>query len=179
MKEVKLKERFENAFNAFFDNEKLNDDNSLIIPNYSAFYQTDENLSFWEKHKTLINILKQVFLFLPGVFVLFFMSVDFTGFVILRPTSGAEHHLYLAGFVTLVSAIMTFLGLGSWRNTKHLFIPLSVVALSLFLGIIGSITHGVEGFGYFIDHYAAYFLPLAYILPILAKGLADQKSEDA
>lgn len=177
MSKAKIKERFENAVDAFFDDEKLGENAALIIPkDYSANFNETE--SFTDRHKTFIKVLKQIFLFLPGAVVFFFMSVAFTGFAILRPTPGEGHHLYLGIFITFIAGLMTFLGLGDWKNPRHLFIPLSIFSLSAVLAIIGSITHGVDNFPQFIDHYAANFLPLAFILPFLAKALADKTERE-
>lgn len=178
MSKAKIKERFGNAVNAFFDDEKLCNNTSLISPNDSSKFNFDETESFADKYKNPIKLLKQIFLFLPGAFLSFFMSVAFTGFIILRPSMGGENHLYLAIFITIASAFMTFLGLGDWRNPKHLVIPISIIGLSIILGVVGSITHGVDNFPQFIDHYAANFLPLAFILPFLAKGWVDKMDSE-
>ena len=174
MRETKVKERFENAFNAFFGNEQTAENSALRSSRRKTAFDSEETEKFTIRYKTLIKILKRAFLFLPGVFGLFLMSVAFTGFIILRPVPEGESHLTLAVFITVAAALMTFLGLGDWRNPKHLCIPLSVVALSVILGIVGSVTHGVYGFGNFINHYAIWFLPLAFILPFGAKGIVDK-----
>lgn len=146
MKKTKIKERFENAVEAFFCETNLNkiDDSKFECATANADFKEKE--SFFSKHKTFFNIARHLLLFAPGAFGLFFMSVAFTGFCILRPPIGEEHHLFLGLVLLSFSALLTFVGLGNCRNPKHLIIPASIVSPSMILGVICSFTHGVESY---------------------------------
>lgn len=175
MKEVRLKERLENAFAAFFDDEKLDDD-SLSLTNYENNSSLNKTSSFSENSKTIFKIFKRLFFFLPGNFVLFFMSIAFTGMFILRPFGG-RRGIFPAALVLLITSLMTVFGLGDWRNPKHYYLPLSTISIGVILGIIGSFLAGDYAFGYFLRTYVPYFIPLAFIAPVLLKGWIDRTEE--
>lgn len=176
MKEVKLKERLENAYEAFFTNEKLNENDSLSLKNNESS-SNEQTPFFSENTKKVFNIFRQIFLFLPANFMLFFMSVVLTGVFLLRPSNGGGSRWFLILIVFLLTSLMTVLGLGSSRNPKHYLIPLSTILIGIFTGTIGSIFLGDEGFGYFIRNYLPYFIPLAYIAPVLVKSWVDRTDD--
>jgi hypothetical protein len=176
MKEVKLKERLENAFAAFFDDEKLDENDSLNLTNYETNSTIEKTPFFSETTTTIFNIFKQVFLFLPANFILYFMSIAFTAFFLFRPFPG-RRGMFMAFIIFLIASFMTVLGLGNWREPKHYLIPLSTISIGIILGIVGSIFFGNGGFGYFMRNFAPYFIPLAFIAPVLVKGWVDRSDE--
>lgn len=175
MKKTKIKDRFENAFDAFFDNENLDKNNSLIYSGGADLVQKNVSEVFVEKADILLKILKRVFLFFPGTFVLYNLVLIFTAFnvnpPIGSPTIGYPNRLAIA---LLVSAFMTIFGLGNIRNWKHLIIPTSIVFSAFISGIILSFLPDVIKN---IDTYAMYSLSVALIIPILAKGWIDKSGE--
>lgn len=177
MKEVRLKERIEKAVQAFFDDERFDND-SLNLTNYETPANLEKKPFFSETSKTVFNVFRQVFLFLPGTFVLFFMSIVFTGFLFLRPFGGGRRGFLPALLIFLATALMTVVGLGDWRNPKHYSIPLSIISIGVILGIVGSLFFGDYGlFGNFLRNYVPYFIPLAFIAPVLVKGWVDKTEE--
>src|SRR6185295_13423864 len=113
--------------------------------------------------RKVLNVLRQLFLFLPAAFVLFFVTVALTGFFIIPPFEGARQIYFLELITFLGLALMTMLGLGDLRNPKHLSIPLSIISVGVILGTIGTFFFDKYGFGYFLRNYVPYFLPLAFI----------------
>ena len=176
MKEVRLKERLENAFAAFFDDEKLDDD-SLSLTNYENNSQIEQNSSFSTTSKKIFKIFKQIFFFLPANFLLFFMSIAFTAFFLLRPVGRGGRGFFIALLIFLLTSLMTVFGLGSLREPKHYLIPLSTISIGVILGIVGSLIFGDYGFNYFLRSVVPYFIPLAYIAPILVKSWVDKPEE--
>lgn len=178
MKKIKLKARLENAFEAFFVDEKFDND-SLSLTNSETNLPTGKEPFFSETTKKVFSVFRQIFLFLPGNFVLFFISVVVTGIFILRPFGAGEgREGYFRVFVFfLIAALATVFGLGNWRNPKHYLIPVSTISVGITLGIIGSIIFGDYGFGNFIRNYVPYFFPLAFIAPILMKSWLDKTDE--
>lgn len=175
MKEVRLKDRIEKAVEAFFDDERFDNDSSGLT-NYETILPTEKRPLFSESTKTVFNVFRQLFLFLPGTLILYFLSIVLTGFIILRPFTG-RRGLFPALLIFLATALMTVFGLGDWRNPKHYFIPLSIISIGVVLGIIGSILFGDFGFGYFLRTYVPYFIPFAFIAPVLVKGWVDKTNE--
>lgn len=169
MNKVKLKERLENAVEAFFDNENLEENSQLELYKTSAIL-TNESFEPSTISNDVLNIklLKQLFLFLPSAFILFLGSGGLTWRLLLPASEGLERFsLFNLGFL-LLAAILTILGLGNLRNIKHLSIPLSIVALGVILGILNSFFDGVGSF-------IPYLFPVAFIVPVLVKNWLDSE----
>lgn len=177
MKEAKLKERLENAFEAFFDDTKANEKNSLECVTHETALVAGENALFSENTHQIFNILRQLLLFLPASFLLFTASVAMTARVILVEGEGVAKVSFLSLILLSVLSLLNILGLGDLRNSKHFLIPLSIISLGVFLGAIGTIFFDWFSFGTFLHSYVPYFFPLAFIVPILVKNWLD-KSED-
>jgi hypothetical protein len=183
MRNTKIKERFENAVDAFFDNEKLSENSSLGFADKQNIWQKDSSVNFGEKTNTLVKILKQVFLFFPGTFLLFIISFAFTVISINNPFNAAlfEGSAFWMIFWFLTSIFMTWFGLGEIRKPKHFVIPASIITTGVIVGAVGGIIslifHQFERL-LFSDAYPLYFFPLALMLPFLAKGLIERESKD-
>lgn len=177
MKKTKIEQRIENAFNAFFDDESFAE-NKLSFVNNNELPECETAKSFSEKADILVKILKQVFLFFPGTFALFNLSLLVAIFTLSPPFY--TFFLYPGKLIIalLVSAFMTMVGLGDIKNARHLIIPASIV---LFAFVSGSLIALFGGGGmnfYFLDIYAMYLLPLALIVPILAKGWINRRGQN-
>lgn len=87
----------------------------------------------------------------------------------------------LIGLIILAGALMTWFGLGDLKNRKHLVIPASLMVTGAIIGAIVKIAANFSGLAdRMLDNftYLIYLLPLALIIPILAKGIVDRKTED-
>ncbi len=185
MKRTKFKERVENARNAFFDDEDFDVNDFLSCRSQNEFLQSEEFEEIAPKNSILETILKQAFLFLPGTFLLYILSMGFTVMFLssfVNP-SGMTPQL---GFVWmllifLAATLMTWLGLGDVRKPKHLVIPASIISVGVILGMVGGIlvmlSNEFERI-VFNDAFPLYFFPLALIVPFLAKGWVDKKNEN-
>lgn len=165
MKKTKIKQRIDNAVNAFFETEQEHSgEESLSFASNSALLkQKDEASHLDRKGDALVKILKQTFLFLPGAMYLFFFVLLIFTFDFLR------NPLTILG-VLLIGSFLTIFGLGNLRNPKHLVIPLSILT-------VGAMTFGLfSALGYerLIFEYGIYFFPMALIAPFLAKNLVDK-----
>jgi hypothetical protein len=147
--------------------------------------------SYTDEHKSFVNRLKQVFLFLPGTFLLFFVSfgaaIIFMEIAVYRRAiqtlpDNFPFQFALIGLIALLGTLMTWFGLGDIKNRKHFAIPASLIVTGSLIGAIVKATASlsdladrmIEDFTYLI-----YLLPLALIIPILAKGIVDRKTEEA
>ncbi|MGI8466831.1 MAG: hypothetical protein ACR2N3_00055 [Pyrinomonadaceae bacterium] len=174
MKKTKIEQRIENAVNAFFDDGNLTENNSLVYSNDVSLLQSDTLKVFTEKADVFVKFLKQVFLFFPGTFVLFNLSLFFTT-VTLNPATAQWAYPNRLVFALLTSAFMTMFGLGNIKNIKHLIIPASVVLFAFISGVIISCSSNSLKI---LDNYAIYLFPLALIIPFLAKSWVDKTDKN-
>jgi hypothetical protein len=176
VKDVKLKERLENAVEEFFDNEKLEKNYSLEYCQNAAMLQEEESESFVERNKTWLNILKQVFLFFPAVFILFALFFASTVLLVDAPV-GYQPFLGWQFYAWLCFGVFgTWFGLGDIKKTKHLVIPFSVILTSLILALITVISPVMVQW-MFLEGNVFLFFPLVLITAILAKKLTDDSTE--
>jgi len=169
MKTIKIKERIKNARNAFLDNEHSEENNRLNYANKSIFLPDENFLNFTGQNKIWATILKQVFLFFPGTFLLFSATVALSfNYFIWQPQN------YLKIFILIVGSLMMIGGIGDLKNPKHLVVPFSTIIVCALIFMI-SLRAGGQSF---LMNGAIYFFPLMLIVPFLAKGWVDGKGED-
>lgn len=166
MKDVKLKERLENAFEVFFENVETNSTQLEKIHNDEIAKESAQKT----KAKNLFKIIRQVFFFLPGTFVTFFLWMDMMAL-------GSIPHLSLFFMlVLLLPPFLIVLGMGNIKNLKHWVMPLNVIILGAFLGFVLSSVPALKSF--FTGNGKVMILfPLALITAVLSKNLADNLSE--
>jgi hypothetical protein len=176
VKDVKLKERLENAFEAFFDDAKANENNSLECVTHETALVVGENAFFSENTHKIFNILRQLLLFLPASFLLFTASVAATARFILLEGDDVITFSFLSLVLLSVLSLLTILGMGDLRKPKHLSIPFSIISIGVILGAVGTFFFDWFGFGNFLFNYVPYFFPIAFIVPILVKNWLDQEN---
>ena len=191
MRKVKLDSKAEKSADAFSDNENLDENALLRSVNSTKVLELEKDGGSTNERQWFGNLLKQIFLFLPGTFLLFFMSfgaaVIFLEIVVYRREiqtlpDDFPFHFALIGLVILLGTLMTWCGLGDIKNRKHFAIPVSLMVTG---ALIGAIIKVAANFSDLADKmldnfsYLIYLLPLALIIPILAKGIVDRKTEDA
>ncbi|MFZ1701669.1 MAG: hypothetical protein WBO10_10415 [Pyrinomonadaceae bacterium] len=170
MNKVKFDERIENALNTFFENEP---DRSRFELAYngqvSALVGPDpevsENVDKWSR------LLREVFMFGPGAFGLFFMTLSVITFY---PTLG----LGFQGFMTfLFTAFLTFAGAGSIFKAKNLVVPGTVMGTAIVVAIGFSILSRFLGIdeGKLYFSYGLYLFPVVLVLAKLAQGSVAEK----
>ena len=182
MKNAKIKERFENAVEAFFDNEKLQENCALDFFGEASLDSKHSEVCD-EKKERLKNVLKQVFLFFPGTLFLFSFSLITVYISIIQSyhTVILEKPFLLFLFLS-VSFFMTWIGLGSVRKLKNMLIPLSVAGTGILIGAISGIISIID---LRLIHkilsdsgYPIYFLPLALTVPLLVKMWIEIPNEE-
>jgi peptidoglycan/LPS O-acetylase OafA/YrhL len=181
MKKIKIKRRIENAAAAFFAGEITNENDSMSFANGSDVLRNESAAGFYEKAEVFTRILKQVFLFFPGTLLLFVLSLG-TAISILAPLGSMNLNIGFGQFFLLFAAgiFMTWFGIGDLRKPKHFVIPLSIAATGALLGAVSAILMASSGAFrkiVFSDAFPLYLLPLALIVPFLAKGLVDRDSQ--
>ena len=189
MRKVKLDDKSGKSADAFFEDENSVKNEALSFAGGAKLSEIEDKDSTGER-KFSVNVLKQLFLFLPGAFLLFFMSfaaamisVEIIVFRRAIETLPDDYPLQFAliGFVILLGTLMTWFGLGDIKNRKHFVIPASILITG---ATTGAIVRAAAKISDFVDRmlddfdYLIFLFPLALIIPVLAKGIVDRKSED-
>lgn len=190
MKKKQTDTKSEKSNDLFFKSQNSAENQTLGLVNSSEMLKNQAVTTSAEKPDAFFNFIKQVFLFLPGTFLLYL--IGFTGtFILINIFSAQEPseifgihsvplQILIFGIITLFGTFMTWFGLGDIKNKKHFAIPTSIIATG---GLISSILMVLEklfGFGIYegINYYFMYLFPLVLIVPILVKGWIDRKTED-
>jgi hypothetical protein len=191
MRKVKSDTKSDKIPDALFGNQNLGENASLTSVNSVNISNSEKENSFRDKHQSFVNILKQVFIFLPGTFLLFFMSfgaaVIFMEIFVFGRTletlpNDFPFQFALIGLIAFAGSLMTWFGLGDIKNRKHFAIPASIMVTGMITGAVVKVAAKIsdladrmmDDFSYLI-----YLLPWALITPILAKSIVDRKTEDA
>lgn len=187
MSKVKLEAKSEKSADAFFEDEKLAANAALSFVNDAKTLEPEND--FAGKQKPFINLLKQVFLFLPGTFLLFFTSfgaaIIFMEIVVYRRTletlpNDFPFQFALISLVILLGTLMTWFGFGDIKNRKHFAIPASLIVTGAMIGAVVKAAANVSDLAdKMLDDfsYIIYLFPLALVIPILAKGIVDRNVE--
>lgn len=186
MKKVKTDNKTDKSIDSFFETANTSENQNLKLIDS---FETSENETF--TLNSLLNLTKQIFLFLPGT--LFLYLISFVGTIILIDSfsvrepiemfgiSSATLQLFVFAIIALFGTFMTWIGLGDIKNIKHLSIPTSILAtggiIALIFKILGDV-FGLTGIFEVMNYYFIYLFPLVLIVPILVKGWIDMKTED-
>lgn len=191
MRKVKFDTKSEKSADASFDRENSDENEVLSFSGSAKMSEIKKDEGFADEHKPFASILKQLFLFLPGAFLLFFMSfgaaiIAMEIVVFRRPLETLPDdfpfQFVLIGLIIILGTLMTWFGLGDLKNRKHFAIPASLMVSGAIIGAIVKATASLSDLAdRMLDNfsYLIYLLPLALIIPILAKGMVDRKTEDA
>ena len=191
MRKVKLDTKSEKSSAASFDSENPDENEALSFADSAKMSGINKDEGFADEHRSFVSILKQIFLFLPGTFLLFFISfgaaiITMEIVVFRRPLETLPDdfpfQFALIGLVVLLGTLMTWFGLGDIKNRKHFAIPASLMITGAIVGAIVKATASLSDLAdRMLDDfsYLIYLLPLALIIPVLAKSIVDRKTEDA
>jgi len=155
MKKIKLDERIENAMNAFFETPA---DPGNLAMTYSGHAPTmvANQATFSESADKWSRILREIFLFGPGVLFLFCGTLTSAFFY------GSEGLAFGYRWVLtyLLFVFLTFAGSGSIKNYKNLAVPATVITMSLMIVLIPQLILGKE----LADQY---FWQSMYLFPVV------------
>jgi len=170
MKKVKFEERLQNAASAFFAAEANENANDLVFANSSVVLQKAETFCFTEKVKVWSNSARQIFLFLPGTFLLYFSTLSSLFFY---PDLGFTSEML---FFLLSGSFLCLVGLGNIRNIKNLLIPISIVCFSLITAILISLFTDAMQPSLFFE-YSIYLFPFVLMISkLLQSWIEDEKT---
>ncbi len=138
MDNIKIDERIENAMNAFFETKPDRSRFELTYTGPNTALVADKP-TFTEKADKWLRILREIFMFGPGAFYLFYSTLRM---VVFYPTVGVSFY----GF--LLAVFLTYAGSGSIKNLKNLAVPGAVIAMALVAVFISSLFTGTEPAGF-------------------------------
>jgi len=168
MKKIKIEERLENAVNAFFETGDDKGANALAFTGNSAVLRNEEQTTFTEKAGFWMNIARQMLLFLPGAFLLYFATLSSVFFF---PQSGFTFQML---FWFLTGGFLCSVGLGSLRNTKNLLVPFLIIIFAAVLGILSSMFPRETQIALNFE-YSIYLFPVVLIISKLLHSWIDDK----
>ncbi|HXG83211.1 MAG TPA: hypothetical protein VNI84_04200 [Pyrinomonadaceae bacterium] len=167
-----LKERIDNAREAFFEGEQFSPgqitvrENDCDLQNQNNERSTVSAFDVW-------TFAKYFLFFLPGVSLLFFVTLTLTHFLIF----GNENigNFSFAFFWLGLGAFLTMFGIGKLAELKYLKVVASVMAASF--GIALSFFFVPDELkGKFFGSYSLYFLPVITLVGFAAKKWIDKQS---
>jgi len=167
MSRIKLDDRIENAMNAFFETEPDRSQFALTYTGDATALVADET-TFTEKADKWTGILREVLLFGPGAFFLFYMTLTV---IYLYPEAGITLRLFLV----LAAVFVTYAGSGSIRKLRNLAVPGTVIIMAAAVAVISSLFPAKEQANVYF-WYSIYLFPNVLIAGKLVQGwVADKK----
>jgi len=180
MKKTNIKERIKNVYEAFFEESHSRGEHDLVYVSNNSIREIEEESEvkvsvFGElKGDQLITILRRLFLFLPGV-ALLFPATLFTFERFFVRELGVFRILMVLPWL-LLFGLMVMFGISRVRDPKNLLIPISVVAVAFFVFLV-SLLMGEEAGWSFLVNYSVYFFPIAFVVPVLVKDWIENKTQ--
>jgi hypothetical protein len=167
MNNTKLDDRLENALNAFFENEPEPNRFELAYSGQPTAIASPD-ATFSEKADKWLGIARQLLMFGPGTFALYYMTLATAFFF---PTIGVSFQ----GLFMLLSAVfLTHAGSGSLKNIKNLFVPASVVVIALAVVSFSLLFFGRQDAGVYF-WYSIYLFPLVLTVAKVVQGWIAEK----
>lgn len=164
MNKIKIDDRIENAMNAFFETPPDRSHFELTYTGHGAALAADEP-AFTEKADKWLRVLREVFMFGPGTFSLFYYTLTM---VFNYPSVGPRFYWYF------LAIFLTYAGSGSIRNIKNLAVPATVIGLALAVVFLSALFLGRElASFYFWD--SIYLFPAILIAAKLVQGWVADK----
>jgi len=167
MSRIKLDDRIENAMNAFFETEPDGSHFALTYTGDATALVADET-TFAEKADKWTRISREVLLFGPGTFLLFYATL---AVIFFYPAFGVSFQSLL---MILVPAFLTYAGVGSLMKIKNLAVPATVIVMAAGVAFIASLFPTKEQPNMYF-WYSIYLFPNALIAGKLVQGWVSAK----
>ncbi len=166
MKKTKLDERLENAMNAFFETPPDQSRFAMTYTGESAIVVGER--TFGEKADKWASILREIFLFGPGVFSLFYLTLTIAYFF---PALGFSFQGYL---MYVFAVFLTYAGAGSINKLKNMAVPGVVIAMALMLVLVAPLIAGRDLSDLYF-WYSIYMFPAVLIIAKLVQSWVSDK----
>jgi len=158
--------------------------NSLTNYGDANILNIEDEISGKESFGKLVSAFRQVFLFFPGAFLLLFASMGlswkFVGSIYFGspefPSFPSAFYLQQIVFLILAASLVIG-GIGDLLKFKHLVLPASIISVGFTLGCLSGLSQTLADFIVY-NGYSFFFLPLALIVPFIAKNWIDGVKEN-
>lgn len=169
MSKTKLDDRIGNALNAFFESETEANRFELAYSGQSTVAVSAEP-TFVEKTEKWTGIARQILLFGPGTFALFYFTLTV---IFFYPSMGVSPQ----GLVMFLSAVfMSYAGSGSIKDIRNLAVPLSTIATA-FVVVFGSLLiFGRQDASLYFWH-SIYLFPVVLIIGKLIQQWISEETK--
>jgi hypothetical protein len=162
MSKTKLDDRIENAMNAFFETEPEPNRFELTYSGHSETITSAEP-TFSAKAERWTGIARELLMFGPGTFMLFYVTLSL---VFFYPPMGIS---FQGLFLFLSAAFLTFAGSGSIAKFKNIAVPLSIVAMALAVVPFSLLLFGRQDADIYF-WYSIYLFPVVMIAAKVVQG---------
>lgn len=156
MSKTKIDDRIENALNAFFETEPDTNRFELAYSGNTTPAISSEP-TFTEKTDRWIGLARQILLYGPGTFALFYLTF---AVVFFYPSMGISPQGLL---MFLFAVFMSYAGSGSIKDLRNLAVPLSTIATALAVVFGSLLIFGRQDASLFFWH-SIYLFPLVLII---------------
>lgn len=168
-----FKERIENASEAFFADKQFSHGQIAVRENdWNLQNQNNENSAF--SSFDVWAFAKYFLFFLPGVSLLFFVTLALTHFLVFDNKNIGDFSF--AVFWLGLGAFLTMFGIGKLAELKYLKVVASVMVASFAVALSFFFVPD-ELKGKFFGSYSLYFLPVITLAGFAAKKWIDKKAK--
>lgn len=166
MNKITLDERLENAVDAFFETQPDRSNFALTYTGETAL--APDQMPFTEKADKWLGIAREILMFGPGAFSLFYLTLTIAFFY---PTLGFS---FQGGLMYFFAIFLTYAGSGSITKIKNLAIPATIIALAMAL-VFSSSLFGLNDLAVLYFWYSIYLFPIVLIAAKLVQGWVSDK----
>ncbi len=169
MKKEESKDRIKNPIKALFD-DKNQESGKVVFSEKVSINKSNIEESKSSSYSKIFTIFRQVFLYFPGVFVLWVMSAEFA----YRFLMDAGENPTITYVILIAAFFFTLFGIGDVRKPKDYLMPISVMAVGSLVAFLAWVT----GSPYLkLNNFGILFFPLALVLPFTVKFWLDGVEE--
>jgi cation transport ATPase len=169
-----LKERINNAYEAFHADEGFSS-NSVAVKENESDLQKQSGANSAISAFDVWAFTKYFLFFLPGVSLLFFVTLVLTDFLIFRNENIGN--FTFAFFWIGLGAFLTMFGIGKLAELKYLKVVASVLIASFAIALSFFFVPD-ELKGKFFGSYSLYFLPIVMLVGFAAKRWIDSQETE-
>src|SRR5688500_14666334 len=166
MNRIKIDERIESGLNAFFETAPDWSHFELTYTGHESALVADKT-TFSEKADKWSGMLREIFMFGPGTFSLFYLTLTI---IFFYPSVGLGFQGLLMYFFAV---FLTYAGSGSIKNLKNLAVPGTVIVMALAVVFFSALFPGNVLDLYFWD--SIYLFPVVLIAAKLVQAWVAHK----
>lgn len=170
---MKVKEKVKSFYDKFFEVDEVVPEQKLSFAYEGGIDRVEEDKEFPSEVKIAFRVLKQIFLFFPGAFLLNLIGGGLTYFWLVGKELSLKPITWEVTMISLLSTFLVILGIGDIKRIKDVILPVSVLFIGSIAGFTAYLFTEQGDFG-MVNKYILAFTPLALVMPFIAKFLIDK-----